>query len=174
MTFIFSERLHKTPTITLVRNYLPFRVQPSCRHYTVPPLCVAEPRVMAEAIGLLCCLFDLYCCSRTLHRWLTKDNRQTVVHMLILEKPDKDADVGVVLHSVMGVVTVQHVVSDLPAAAAGLLAGDTIKLVGGQAAPDTAPEVIDLLKAAEAGPLQLTIERKERVKKVATAVAPSS
>ena len=130
---------------------------------------------MAEAIGLVFCLLDLYCCGATLHRWLsTEDNRQTVVHMLILEKPDKDCRLGVVLHSLMGVVTVQHVDSDLPAAAAGLLAGDTIKLVGGQAAPDTAPEVTDLLKAAEAGPLQLTIERKEQVKQVATAVAASS
>ena len=92
---------------------------------------------------------------------------------IILEKPDKDCRLGG-LHSVMGVVTVQHVYSNLPAAAAGLRAGDTIKLVGGQAAPDTAKGVTDLLKAAEAGPLQLTIERKERVKKVATAVAASS
>ena len=75
---------------------------------------------------------------------------------MTLEKPSKDASVGIRLETAVGEVTpkVKLLTPGGIAEAAGLQVGDKIKLIKEKPAPLSAVEATNLIKAEEAGPLR--------------------
>ena len=80
-------------------------------------------------------------------------------YMLTLEKPAKNSPLGVRLTSGGGGIQVEAVTAGSAAEAAGLRVGDKVKTVNAQAVPPSAIQLIEILKAAEAGPIHIAVER---------------